>query len=218
MDSGKGATAAIHLDVAMREYLAMRDEMNKNLAQNFTMVFAALAGAGAISAVVGLDLLADGVTERGYLLLLVGAFGLIVYVGSIGQLNAFKILERNVTRLAGEICERLDADESSPLLRFQADVDAFNRQASFRTPSGRAWFVSYGVVSAVAALTFILLVGIVVVGACLVIGSSGWPDPIGAVLTVIDVLLALLVLAIVGYSIRIQNSWDNLFPGSSAKS
>lgn len=77
----------IYLDLAMREHLFMRGEMNKNLAQNFQLVLGALVVAIGLGAAVGLKAIPLEPDQQGMLLLLDGAFAFLVFIGALGQFS-----------------------------------------------------------------------------------------------------------------------------------
>src|SRR6202521_5990709 len=153
-----------YLDLAMRDYLFMREAMNKNLALNFQLILGALVVAGGLGAAVGLKVIPLKAEQQGILLLLDGVFGLLVFIAALGQLNAFQILELDVCDSAKEI-RKISGAGRRHLLSFQAKVVAFNRNAFRLDERGWAWLVSYGTALVVASFALILLAGIVLLGA-----------------------------------------------------
>jgi hypothetical protein len=139
---------ATFLDLAMREYLALRDEMNDMRRQASNVITTALLAAAAAAAAVGGGLFGPDLGTRGLLMLLIAAGTVGVGLWATGSLNACKILELQIDKTAAAI--RAIAltnapDGAASFLSFQLAVRAFTKRAMGVSDRGAlaAWLSSY---------------------------------------------------------------------------
>jgi hypothetical protein len=197
-----------YLDLAMREYLGMREEMNALIRLELSLILGALAVVGGATATVAADIAGIDEIGRAFVLQVVGTFSLIIFIAALGVANAFIILEAYITSSAAEIERLASQREARHLASIQRKIRRWTRQRTLQ--NAVAWIISYGTtqILAVAAL--------LIVGAVALAGYAGTTQ--GDALVVfartafgaVDAVLALLALAILLGSLAYVNRWDKV--------
>ena len=83
------AWRSTYLDLALREYLAMRDEMNRTVRLTMSLVTSAFVVAGGVAGALAANVAGLQDDQRGVLLEVVAALGFGIYLTSIGLMNTF---------------------------------------------------------------------------------------------------------------------------------
>jgi len=144
------------IDLAIREYLAIREEMNGLLRLELNLVMTAfLVAVGAIAALASDFTKLDDV-PRGLAFMVAAAFGLGVFIIAIGVANAFFVLEAYAT-LAAERMRKIDGlPDLGAIVSLQGRI-----RRTFTHPSGKrdrvAWLISYGSTPMISILGVVLL-------------------------------------------------------------
>jgi hypothetical protein len=195
-----------YLDLALREYLAMRDEMNALIRLELSLILGALAVVGGATATVAADIAGIDEIGRAFVLQVVGTFSLIIFITALGVANDFIILEAYITSSAAEIERLANQGETRHLASVQRKIRRWTRQRTMRNTV--AWAISYGTTQILAAIALL------VVGAIAFIGYAGTTKGDSLVVLartafgVADAVLALLGLAILVGSLMFANRWD----------
>src|ERR1035437_304726 len=182
------------LDLAMREHLALRQEMNDLRRQSFTIVTSTLVAAAAASAAVGGGIFGTDLGSRGMLLLAIAAGMDGIGLWAVGVLNACKIMELQIDKTANAIRTIVltEAPEAAaPFLSFQSDVRGFTHRAMGLKDRGAlaAWLSSYGLFAVMGGLVVCLTLSLMALGAWLVLFESHNLTLAGYGALVFDVLL-----------------------------
>lgn len=200
-----------YLDLALREYLAMREEMNSLIRLELSLILGALAVVGGATATVAADIAGIDEVGRAFVLQVVGTFGLIIFITALGVANAFIVLEAYVTSSAAEIEQMASASEPRHLATIQRKIRRWTRQ---RTPGNVvAWVISYGTTQLLAVVALVIICAISLAGyAGTTIGDSVVVFARSA-MGALDALLALLAGAILVGSLAYINRWDWVMRG-----
>jgi hypothetical protein len=197
-----------YLDLALREYLAMREEMNALIRLELSLILGALAVVSGATATVAAGI--GGIDEigRAFVLQVVGTFSLIIFIAALGVANAFIILEAYITSSAAEIERIASQREARHLASVQRKIRRWTRQRTAQNTI--AWMISYGTTQILA------VVALLVVGAVALAGYAGTTQGDAVVVfarsafAVVDAVLALLALAILVGSLGFINRWDEI--------
>jgi hypothetical protein len=215
------ASEATLLDLAMREHLALREEMADLRRQNFNLITSALVAAGGASAAVGAGAFGIPDGPRGLLLLAIAALTDVVCLGTVGVLNSCKIVELEIERTAEWIRNAALADgaaSTAPFLRFHEYVRGFNDRALKRENKRvvGAWIASYGISAVIGGLVLGLIVVLVALGGWLAISQGQDSVLPGWLLLGLDLVLTGGLAILLAFSLVAQGRWGEFFFGSSA--
>ncbi|HJP89068.1 MAG TPA: hypothetical protein VJ850_08545 [Candidatus Limnocylindrales bacterium] len=201
-----------YLDLAMREYLGMRQEMNAQIRLEMSLILGSLAVVGGAAATVASGIGNIDLTARAFILQVVAAFGLVTFIIGIGVANTFLILEAYVTSAAAEI-ECLAGDGGARhLASMQRRMRVWTTKHSARNVV--AWLISYGSTQILAAVALVMIAAIAVVGYAI----PGSPDPLAEaaknILGLTDAVLGASALVMLVTSLLFVGSWDDVMSGA----
>jgi len=205
--SGNGLTTAGYLDLAMREYLAMRDEMNGLFRLEVSLVTTALVVVGGAVAAAATNIANLSADQLAVGLQVTGTFGLVVFFVAIGVANMFIVLEEYVTLAAKEIEVLGRRGSSSNLGTVQSRIRRWTR--SRRPEDLLAWFISYGTTQITALVVLVVVFSLALVGFTNGSSSGGlacWRTLFGW----LDAFLAVVCVLELGLSLAYINSWDRV--------
>jgi hypothetical protein len=216
------AEEATLLDLAMREHLALRDEMNDARRQASNVITTALAAAAAASAAVGGGLFGTDLGTRGLLLLVIAAGTNGVGLWATGALNACKILELQIDKTAvaiRAIALENAPDAATPFLSFQLAVRGFTGRAMGLSDRGAlaAWLSSYGLFAVLGALVVFLTLVLMLTGAWLVVVESQNLVLAGSLVLFFDIALAIGLGAAMWVSNLDEKHWKAFFYGPDSR-
>jgi uncharacterized membrane protein len=204
-----------YLDLALREYLAMRTEMNDLLRLELNLIVSALVVVGGALAAMATNITGMDNVGRAFVLQVGATFGLIVYIAAIGIANAFIVIEEFVTTSADEIEHLASAGQRRNLASIQRRIRTWTR-----SPRGRdrfAWFISYGTTQVVALIALVAVVGLAIGG---FIGGEGAVSPLNVLRNLVGLLDAILmgiaVVVLVG-SLAYIHRWPEIMGSSDIK-
>jgi len=216
------AAEATLLDLAMREHLGLRDEMNDMRRQASNVITTALVAAAAASAAVGGGLFGSDLGTRGLLMLLIAAGTNGVGLWATGVLNACKILELQIDKTAAAIraIALANAPEAAaPFLSFQRDVRGFTGRAMGMADHGAlaAWLSSYGLFAVLGVLVVFLTLVLMLTGAWLVFVESQNLVWAGGLVLLFDIALAIGLGAAMRVSNLDEKHWQAFFYGPESR-
>jgi hypothetical protein len=197
-----------YLDLAMREYLAMRVEMNDLLRLELNLIVSALVVVGGALAAMATNV--GGVDDfgRAFILQVGATFGLLVYIAALGIANAFMILEEYVTVAANEIHRLASVGERRNLGSVQHRVRTWTRSRAPRNVV--AWFISYGTTPFVAAVALLAIAGLAVGGFA---NGTGGSTPLATWRTILglaDAVFGLVALLLLVASVAHISRWPDI--------
>lgn len=197
-----------YLDLALREYLQMRVELNDLYRMELNLVVSALLVVGGALAAMATNIGGMTDSDRAFVLQVGATFGLIVYIAALGVANAFIILEEYVTIAANEIHELASVSERRNLGSVQHRIRTWTRS---RTPTNViAWLISYGTTQVVAAVALLAIFALAIGG--FVYGGGG-SEPLAEwrmILGFADVLLGLVGLVLLVASLAYISRWPGI--------
>jgi hypothetical protein len=194
-----------YLDLAMREYLAMREEMNGLFRLELTLVTTALVVVGGATAATVTNVAGLNADQTATFLQVAATFGLIVFVAAIGLANMFIVLEEYVT-LAGNEIERLGGLPSGGnLSTLQRRVRSWTRSSA--AEDRVAWLISYGTTQMVAAIALVIVVGLAAAGYLGGAETSGDRAVWRTVFGLADAALGAIAAVVLVLSLLYINRW-----------
>jgi len=199
---------ASYLQLALSEYLSMRAEMNGVLRVAVNLITGAFVVAGSVAAALAANVTGLSNDQRGILLEVVAMLGLAVYLTSIGFVNTFMSLNVYVTQCAKEINRLASTSrDARHVTTFQLYVEQFSN--SNKLKDRVTWYVSYGVIGAVAvpalALVIAMALGGVVMAETPVSTLTQW----GWFFGIMDLGLILVVAVSLGLTVYQFGQWED---------
>lgn len=203
-----GVAGPTYLDLAMQEYLAMREEMNGLFKLELTLVLTALLVAGGAIAASATNLVGLTADQTAVVLQMAGTFGLIVFLAAIGLGNMFIVLEEYVT-LAGNEIERLGGSPTGGNLgTVQRRIRSWTRSSA--REDRLAWLISYGIPQVIAFIVLVIILGLAAAG---FLGGSHSSPNLATwrwVLGLIDALLGTICFAALVISLLYLDRWGTV--------